>query len=311
MTTAGSESTLSTYTASDGENIALQDWPLPDGLALRGVVLIVHGLGEHAGRHDALAKRLNGWGFAVRGYDHYGHGESGGARGTLPTASRLVDDLADMIDSTRVRMGRSVPLILLGHSLGGLVAADLVAQERRSIEGLVLSSPAIDPGLSLLQKLMLATLPHIAPNLTVNNGVDAAYISHDMEVVNDYRRDPRVHDRVSSRIGRFVVDAAARTMRGAAQWRIPTLLMYAADDKLVNPAGSRAFAAAAPRAVVTTQCFDGLYHEIFHELDPEPVYQRLKQWLDVRFCEPARRAQHRSAAPAATSRSSAGSSPAS
>ncbi|MCY7318211.1 MAG: alpha/beta hydrolase [Ramlibacter sp.] len=311
MTTAVSDSTLSTYTASDGENIALQDWPLPDGLALRGVVLIVHGLGEHAGRHDALARRLNGWGFAVRGYDHYGHGESGGARGSLPTASRLVDDLADMIDSTRSRMGRGVPLIVVGHSLGGLVAADLVAQDRRRIDGLVLSSPALDPGLSLLQKLMLATLPHIAPNMTVNNGLETAYISHDLEVVAAYRRDPRVHDRVSPRIGRFIVDAAARTLRGAAQWRVPTLLMYASDDRLVNPSGSRAFAAAAPRAVVTTQCFDGLYHEILHELDPEPVYQRLMQWLDVRFSGPARRAPHQSAPLAATSRSSAGSSPAS
>ena len=311
MTTAGSDSTLSTYTASDGENIALQDWPLPDGLALRGVVLIVHGLGEHAGRHDALARRLNTWGFAVRGYDHYGHGESGGARGALPTATRLVDDLADMIDSTRVRMGRAVPLLLFGHSLGGLVAADLVAQDRRRVDGLVLSSPALDPGLNLLQKLMVATLPHIAPNITVNNGLDAAFISHDTEVVNDYRRDPRVHDRVSPRIGRFIVDAAAQTMKGAAQWRVPTLLMYAADDRLVNPAGSRAFAAAAPRAVVTSQCFDGLYHEIFHELDPEPVYLRLRQWLDARFSGPARRALHRSAQPAAMSRSSAGSSPAS
>ena len=309
MTPATSDSTLSTYTASDGDNIAMQDWPLPDGLSLRGMVLLVHGLGEHAGRHDMLAKRLNSWGFAVRGYDQYGHGESGGGRGLLPTSTRLLDDLADIIDSTRLRMPAGAPLILLGHSMGGLVAGRFVSQGLRRVEGLVMSSPALDLGLSPLQKLLLATLPHVAPNLTVGNGLDADFISHDPEVVDAYRRDPLVHDRVSGRMSRFIADAAAATVAGAREWTVPTLLMYAGDDRIVNPAGSRAFAAAAPPAVVTAQCFDGLFHELFHEPDPEPVYEVLRRWLDARFAGPARPARQPSAAPAAASRSSAGSSP--
>src|SRR5207237_3964396 len=111
MSLAPSTSTLSTYTATDGENIAVQDWPLPDGLRLRGVVMLVHGLGEHAGRYEHVARRLNQWGFAVRGYDHFGHGESGGGRGALPTGKRLVDDLADLLESTRVRTPDGGPLV--------------------------------------------------------------------------------------------------------------------------------------------------------------------------------------------------------
>jgi alpha-beta hydrolase superfamily lysophospholipase len=304
-----SESTLSTYTASDGENIAMQDWPLPDGLGLRGTVIVVHGLGEHAGRHDALAKRLNSWGFAVRGYDQYGHGESAGGRGLLPTPARLVDDLADIVDSTRLRLPAGGPLLLLGHSMGGLVAARLVSEARCAVDALVLSSPALDPGLNPLQKLLLATLPRVAPNLTVSNGLDPAFISHDPGVVEAYRRDPLVHDRISGRLGRFIADAAQATVASASRWTVPTLLMYAGADRLVNPAGSRAFAAAAPPRVVTAKCFDGLFHELFHETDPEPVYQVLKRWLDERFSGPARSARHPSAEPAAASRSSAGSSP--
>lgn len=297
-----SDSTLSTYTASDGDNIAMQDWPLPDGLALRGMVLIVHGLGEHAGRHDALAKRLNSWGFAVRGYDQYGHGESGGGRGLLPTPARLVDDLADIIDSTRLRMPSGAPLIVLGHSMGGLVAGRLVSLGLRRVEGLVMSSPVLDPGLSPLQKLLLATLPHVAPNLTVGNGLDVAFLSHDPQVVDAYRRDPLVHDRVSGRMGRFIADAAAATVASAPGWKVPTLLIYAGDDRIVDPAGARAFAAAAPPAMVTTKAFDGLYHELFHEPDPVPVYEVLRRWLDARFAAPARPARPPSAAPAATNR---------
>ena len=117
------ESVLSPFIASDGENLAIQDWPDYQGERLRGVVLLVHGLGEHAGRYEVVASQLNAWGFAVRGYDQYGHGESGGPRGGLPSDARLLDDLADIIDTTRARMSPDMPLILLGHSLGGLVAA--------------------------------------------------------------------------------------------------------------------------------------------------------------------------------------------
>lgn len=283
MSQAVSDSTLSTFTASDGDNLALQDWPLPEGFALRGVVLLVHGLGEHAGRYDHVARRLNSWGFAVRGYDQYGHGESDGQRGTITGTTRLLDDLADVMESTRTRIPEGVPLILLGHSMGGLVASCLVALRKVQIDALVLSSPALDAGLNALQKLLLATLPRIAPNLAVGNGLDPDFISHDPAVVAAYKADPRVHDRISGRLGGFIAGAGPVVIEHAPQWTVPTLLMYAGADKLVNPRGSRAFAAGAPASVVTSHCFENLFHEIFNEEDSEPVFDMLRQWLDARF----------------------------
>lgn len=277
------DSVLSPFVASDGENLAVQDWPHHEGDRLRGVVLLVHGLGEHAGRYEVLASHLNAWGFAVRGYDQYGHGDSGGPRGGLPSDTRLLDDLADIVDSTRVRMPSGTPLILLGHSLGGLVAARFVSMTLRPVDALVLSSPALDPGLSAIQKWLVAVLPKIAPNLRVGNGLDASLISHDPAVVAAYRADPLVHDRISGRLARFIADAGPATVALASAWQVPTLLLYAGADKLVNPAGSREFAAMAPQAVVTARCFDELYHEIFNELQPEPVFAALRQWLDARF----------------------------
>ena len=277
------DSTLSTYTAGAGDNLAVQDWPLPHGLALRGVVVLVHGLGEHAGRYDPVARRLNSWGFAVRGYDHYGHGESDGTRGALPAAARLIDDLADVVDSTRSRMESGLPLIVLGHSMGGLVAACLVALEQLRIDALVLSSPALSPRLNALQKLLLAWLPRFAPHLTLGNGLDPDFLSHDPKVVAAYRADRSVHDRVSAALARFIADAGPLVVARAGGWRVPTLLMYAGADRLVDPAGSRAFAAAAPSHVVTAHCFEDLFHEIFNELESEPVFEMLRQWLDARF----------------------------
>lgn len=275
--------TLSTFAAHDGAMLACYDWPLPRRQLQRGTVLLVHGLGEHMGRYDALALRLNGWGFAVRGYDQHGHGRSDGKPGTLPTDTRLLDDLAEMLDDTRERVCHGAPLVLLGHSMGGLVAARLVALGMRPVDALVLSSPALDPGLNAVQKLLLATLPRFAPNLCVSNGLDANYLSHDAAVVQAYRDDPLCHDRVSGRLARFIADGGPAVVAQAARWTVPTLLMFAGDDRLVNPAGSRAFAAAAPAAVVSTQPFDALYHELFNEADAAPVFAQLKAWLNQRL----------------------------
>jgi alpha-beta hydrolase superfamily lysophospholipase len=278
-----SQSTLSTFVALDGDNLVLQDWPLQNDQALRGVVLLVHGLGEHAWRYDALAQRLTRWGFAVRSYDQYGHGESGGVRGGLPSDTRLLDDLADVLESTRARMPPNTPLILLGHSMGGLLATRLVAASPGGVQGLVLSSPAFDLGLTGFQKILLAVLSRIAPDWRVGNGLRPDLISHDPAVVAAYRADPLIHRRISARMVRFMLEAADASLAQAAKWRVPTLLMYAGADKIVRPAGSQAFAAAAPSSVVSTQAFEGLYHEIFNELDAEPVFKCLQQWLDALF----------------------------
>lgn len=301
---------LAPFTARDGENLAMYEWPLDDwasemgsdALPPRAVVLMVHGLGEHAGRYQHLAQQLLDWGFAVRAYDQRGHGESGGARGVLPNETALLDDLAEVVDDTwrrclRLPHGRHgadgapepLPLILFGHSLGGLVVSRFVALNIRPVDGLVMSSPALDAGLNGLQKLLLAVMPTLAPNLCVGNGLDARYLSHDPKVVQHYLADRRVHDKISSRLGKFIADAGPATVAAAARWSTPTLLMYAGADRLVNPAGSRAFAQQAASSadvragMVTVKCFDGLYHEIFNETDAAPVFDTLKAWLDSRF----------------------------
>ena len=134
-----------------------------------------------------------------------------------------------------------------------------------------------------LRNIQQLDLPKIAPDLRVGNGVKPQFISHDPAVVAAYKADPLVHDRISARLARFIAEAGPQTLMMAPQWTVPTLLLYAGDDRLLNPLGSRKFAAAAPKQVVTSQCFDNLYHEIFNEQDATPVFATLKKWLDQRF----------------------------
>jgi alpha-beta hydrolase superfamily lysophospholipase len=280
-----SDTTQAPFTLRDGLNIALYDWPLPMRQRPRAVVLIVHGLGEHAWRYDALAQRLNDWGFCVRAYDQRGHGESGGDRGVLPYEDALLDDLQEVVDDTRRHTAEpwSCPLILLGHSMGGLVSSTFVQRQMAPIDALVLSSPALDAGIGGFQKALIGLLNRWAPRLAIGNGLDASRISHDPAVVAAYEKDRLVHDRISARLARFIDANGPRVVAAAPTWTVPTLLLYAGADHLVRPAGSQAFAAAAPRGVVTSRCLTEQYHEIFNELDPSEAYSALKDWLDARW----------------------------
>jgi alpha-beta hydrolase superfamily lysophospholipase len=276
------ESYLSPFTAGDGENIAIHDWPLPNvwpDQAIKGTAIIVHGLGEHAFRYAHVAQFLNEQGFHVRAYDQYGHGESGGSRGGLPSEMRLVDDLADVVDNTRRNMQRGQLLILLGHSMGGVVVASFVRQQMRPVDGMILSSPALNPGLNAVQKFMLATLPRLMPNLRVDNGLKVDKLSRDPVVVQAYKSDPFVHRKVSGRMAKFIADEGANIIAAAPKWLTPTLLLYAGQDSLVSPAGSRAFAAAAPASSVQSHCFEPMYHEIFNDPDRAQVFEQMQTWL--------------------------------
>ncbi|HSV60339.1 MAG TPA: lysophospholipase [Variovorax sp.] len=268
--------------ASDGETLALREWTATPA-APRALVHIAHGLGEHAGRYAHVAQRLNALGFAVRAHDHFGHGESSGARGGLPHPLRLLDDLALVIDDARAAHP-GLPLVLLGHSMGGLVAASFVARALRPVDALVLSSPALEPNLSAGQKRLIAVLSRLAPGLRVGNGLNADDLSHDPAVAPAYRGDPLNHDRIGARLARFLADEGAQVMAAAPSWQVPTLLLYAGADRLVRPEGSRAFAGAAvPSGRVQALAFDGHFHELFNELDAKPVFQALERWLSERF----------------------------
>jgi alpha-beta hydrolase superfamily lysophospholipase len=115
----------------------------------------------------------------------------------------------------------------------------------------------------------------------VSNGLDPAWISRDPQVVQRYRDDPLVHDRVAPRLARFIVDGGSYVEQRAERWRTPTLLLWAGSDRCVAPAGSAGFAAAAPQAVVAAHEFRALYHEIFNEPEQDEVFGVLGEWLQA------------------------------
>lgn len=262
---------------SDGTTLTLREWG-PDGS--RGTIVLVHGLGEHIGRYEHVSAWCVARGFRVLGYDQRGHGQSPGDRGRLPAADTLLTDLEEIASLAR---DADRPLLLLGHSMGGAIVARFVAEARQPVDLCVLSSPALAADLSGIQRLQLAIGERLAPNLVQSNGLDPNYIAHHPAVVRAYVDDPLVHDRVSARLARSILDAGRIALAAAPRWHVPTLLLYAGDDHLVAARGSDAFAASAPAEVVESERFDALYHEILNEGTlAAPVYARLERWLDAR-----------------------------
>ena len=269
----------SEHRTADGTVLHVRDWR-PGGKT-RGGIYLLHGLGEHSGRYDALASRLCAWGWRVRAHDHVGHGRSSGRRGVLASEAQFGVHARAEFERFAADFDRRP--VLLGHSLGGALAAELVAQGGLEVSGLVLSSPALDPGLGRAQRGVAAVLGTLAPSLALGNGLDPEQVSRDPEVVAAYRADPLVHDRVSARLVRWLLQAGARAIDAAPRLTVPTLMLVSGSDRLVDPAGSRRFASAMPEGRVELHWYAELRHEVFNELaaDRERVLADLERWLDA------------------------------
>jgi alpha-beta hydrolase superfamily lysophospholipase len=264
-------------TMADGQQLFLRDW---SGRATHSAVLIVHGLGEHSGRYDALAKWFVSHGFAVRSYDQRGHGRTPGRRGALRHSDDLLRDLTAVYENYAIHSGRH-PL-LLGHSMGGLVALRAVLDGRVEPSGLVLSSPALRSFEPLWLRRLAAVLARVLPNLPLRNGLPIDALSHDTKVVEEYRTDPLRTGWITPRLADFIFRAGASSITDAWRLRVPSLLLAAGSDRLVDPSGSRDFANGAwATHQLTSRFFDTLFHELFNETETgrHQVLAQLAEWL--------------------------------
>ncbi len=269
----------------DGTATFVREWAVPEGVARRGSLLLVHGLGEHSGRYGHVAERLTALGLEVGGYDLRGHGRSEGARGSIPHADALLDDLRFVFDDLERRgraAGDDAAPMLLGHSLGGTIAARATSGGWVAPRALVLSSPALALHVTRARGAVLKLARRAIPDRQLPNELPVAKLSHEPAEVEAYRTDALVHDRITPRMYGFLADAGAAVRRDAARLEAPTLLLVAGDDALVDARGSRELAAGLAPAIGTLHLYDGLYHEIFNEREPDRtrVLGDLTAWLE-------------------------------
>jgi len=262
----------------DHAQLATYRWTPAAPVAGRGLYLL-HGLGEHAGRYDKLGEWLAARGWTVAAHDHRGHGKSAGKRGVVRSPDTLVEDAEFRVTQFADEMG--APPVLLGHSLGGLVATQVALRNRVPLAGVVLSSPAFALRMSRWQQMLMDMVVNWAPNLRSSNGLDTSKLSHEQAVIDAYREDLLVHDRISARLAKAIEDGGKAAIAQADTLQHRTLLMVAGSDGIVDPAGSRRFADAATPGRLALRWYDRAYHEIFNESEDiaAAVLADLEAWL--------------------------------
>ncbi len=269
---------------SDGLELFTQSW-IPASPV--GLIVLVHGLAEHGGRYAATAKYLAGTGWAVYACDLRSHGLSpDGHRPGRVHVDRFDDYSRDVSALLELATERhpGLPRTILGHSMGGLIALTYAIEHPDSLDGAVISSPALgahpdfQPPLAL--KLVVKILSRLAPHTLFKSGLDSNAISRDPNVVQAYLSDPLVSEKVSARWYATMMKAMAGAQQKAASLRIPVLLMQSGDDMLVDPAAPGRWADAAPNELVELVVWDGFYHEMLNEPEKDRVRTRIVAWLE-------------------------------
>jgi acylglycerol lipase len=256
--------TEGSFPGAAGVSIYRRGWH-PEGRP-RGVMVLVHGMSEHSGRYDHVGRFLASRGLAVHALDHRGHGRSGGEMGTVEKFDFFLDDLSTFLSLVRAETPAG-PLILLGHSMGGLIVSAYLLERKPSPDLVVLSGPAIVPIIEAGERR-----------------IDATRLSRDPEAQRAYMEDPLVlRERVKEELFYRLAEGVMLLVGRSGEIGQPILLIHGTDDRLCSAEGAEAWVRASSSSDITVQLYPEGRHEMFNEINRDEVLAGLWQWLDARL----------------------------
>lgn len=272
------------WKASDGLNIFAQGWE-PTVLQPKGVVCLVHGLGEHTSRYAHVAEAFGKEGLVLFGPDLRGHGRSDGARGHINSIEDFMGEIDLLLAQARIRYP-NLPIILYGHSIGGVLVLHYSLLRKPNVKGVIATSSALHTALENQKaKVMMAkVLGSLAPKVQIASGLDPKSISRDDKVVQIYINDPLVHDRISFGFGKVMIGVTNWTLAHAGDFPLPLLLMHGKADAIAFPSSSTEFAASL-KEKCTLVLWDGAAHELHNEPEKGEVFKTMTLWMDARLRE--------------------------
>ncbi len=271
-------------TGSSGLRLHYRCW---DVAAPRAVILVAHGLGEHSGRYEQLANDFARAGMSTYALDHRGHGRSDGRRGHARRFVRYVHDLEKFRRRVVGSVGSETPLLFLGHSLGGLILIRYL-EEYPGVpaRGAILSAPLLAPAVSAprWKEQLARILYYTVPALPMSTGLPPEYLSHDAQVVEAYRRDHLVHDRITPRAYGEILREIDVAFSEARLIRTPLLMLVPSEDRLARPDAMQRFAASLDDpSRIQMETYPGLYHEVLNETTRSRVVVDVLGWTERRI----------------------------
>jgi alpha-beta hydrolase superfamily lysophospholipase len=269
------------WKTSDGLEIRAGEW-VPAGKA-RGVVCLVHGVGEHIGRYQWDGEALTRAGYILAGFDLRGFGKSEGRRGFTPSLEAYFDDI-DAFLAQAAERHPGLPRFLYGHSMGAILLLAYTPVRQPALAGVIATAPGLKTKLEEQKmKLLLAkVMGRLYPTLSMQSGLEKSEICRDPQVVSDYTNDPLVHTLVTAGWGLAMLKAIALANQNAPRFPLPLLLMHASADKIAYPSSSQAYAELAPKDKLTLKMWEGFKHELHTDPEREQVFKFMIEWLEAR-----------------------------
>jgi alpha-beta hydrolase superfamily lysophospholipase len=268
---------MSYLTSRDGTRLYQRVWSDKGAATL----ILLHGYGDHIERYDRDARELAAAGFAVRGFDYRGHGQSDGLRGHIRFFSEYLDDLTAVLDAARD--ASPAPCFLVAHSHGALISLRYLLEYPRAVHGIAALSPYLKLALTppKWQIGLGRMVSSIIPSLALPSGLKGVDMAQDPAVAADYDNDPRNFKIARARWFTESTAAQAEVAARAAEINVPSLFLIPGADKVANPTFAREVFERLGSADKECQVFEGLYHEILNEPPPgrTDVMTRLKGWL--------------------------------
>ncbi|GJM39480.1 MAG: putative lysophospholipase [Acidimicrobiales bacterium] len=266
-------STVDHGTTRDGLVQLRRRWQ-PSGEA-KAAVLLLHGIAEHSGRYEHVGRRMADAGYDVVAIDHRGYGRSGGRRGHVDRWSQFTDDVEDHMTELSTL---GIPTVLLGHSMGGLMATRYVVDQRTQPDLLVLSGPALGAEIPTHLRVAAPLIGRIMPTFEIKEPGDPSLLSTDDAVGEVFYADPYRVPFPTARLGWELMKAIQEARDGIANVTMPTLVQHGADDRLVPVEASEIFETLGS---VTRIVYPGLRHEIYNEPDRLAIIDEMITWIDV------------------------------
>ncbi|MFX1519469.1 MAG: alpha/beta hydrolase [Promethearchaeota archaeon] len=267
------------FTGTDDIRLYYQVWQ-PD-ITPKAVVQVVHGLAEHSGRYLNIVNALIPQGYAIYASDLRGHGKSEGLQAYVKKFEYYVKDQKTFFNLIKENEP-NLPVFLLGHSMGAIIAQMYAVTYPEDLKGLVLSGAGTrlgGTGSSAFLRGIIKFLSKIIPKRKIDPKLSKE-ISRDPNVVTAYEDDPLVFSKITFKLGAELMAASIQTKKLISQIRIPTLVQSGSSDKLVLGADELDGLMGMPDK--TIKIYEGLYHEVYNELlgDRIRVLTDLGDWLD-------------------------------
>lgn len=236
----------------------------------KAVLILVHGLGEHSGRYENLLKSIADRKISVFAIDHRGHGKSDGKKGHIDSFMDYVYDLKLFLEFIKEE-NKGLPVIIYGHSMGGVIAAKYAMTYPDDLSMLVLSSPAFAPGFKVpAWKAGVASFfSSRISSLTFPNGISSTDLSHDENVITAYVNDPLVHNKITARWTVEFTRAGQECLNNAGSIKKPILIFHGKEDHIADCKASENFYNSVSSIKKELFIFEGLYHETINEKSPE------------------------------------------